>query len=592
MGNRYANSELEHYFIKHLIRAIVFNFQNKQLEKEEANMSGTMGMGFRTSFIKSSPKSKLNKCAKFLEHSAPFDEESIYALRINLWTDQYVNQLVFKYSPAILKRLDVGSALKLLGNDAKLKVGISNAIAVVMGKFLDKPFDRSYYSSSINLEAKDIKKLSRTIWGAVKPLQTKIETDLNLMLKESRGKLQLLLSLLYEEWTEFVNLMFLDKFSSIEVKFSKLLKRLPLIKDSHDRYELCDNWKTVHLNSSLEEISQYAIGILAHTYLDSLAIQKKHDSLQKQLPKWVNFLSTETLSNFVGLLYADKKLIPNIVVSRIFSSRGGKGNVSNKRLEDSFKSHSQRSNLVARILEDRSMEDLVIAACDKLSNNSSDWFYKYIENENKAFLKRTRRSKSPFAITNLKNSNYKSGFLNYSNWQPKDSRYIVKSTNRYFNRYPAFYWEHGGNPLDYNLHKSRVIRDTADAILRKKLNVPDKGSQKVSESRMFYLLQSTFPFGNWKREVTPYFLGRLRYDFYSEELNIAVEWHGAQHFKPVSFFGGQQGFKETQKRDQRKRTLSKKNGVILIEIAHTEGDAEIVEKITRFINNPLKSTAP
>eukprot|EP00812_Abedinium_dasypus_P011484 NODE_503_length_1518_cov_296.691729.p1 GENE.NODE_503_length_1518_cov_296.691729~~NODE_503_length_1518_cov_296.691729.p1 ORF type:complete len:145 (+),score=18.32 NODE_503_length_1518_cov_296.691729:237-671(+) len=109
--------------------------------------------------------------------------------------------------------------------------------------------------------------------------------------------------------------------------------------------------------------------------------------------------------------------------------------------------------------------------------------------------------------------------------------------------------------------------------------------------------------GRWKREELcrdiiehltgcsfppkrPDFLGRLELDGYSEELSVAFEHQGVQHYKYVPFFHGRgmDAFREGQQRDERKRRLCCQNGVVLIEIPYTETDIEgfIASELKRF----------
>jgi thiol-disulfide isomerase/thioredoxin len=56
----------------------------------------------------------------------------------------------------------------------------------------------------------------------------------------------------------------------------------------------------------------------------------------------------------------------------------------------------------------------------------------------------------------------------------------------------------------------------------------------------------------------------LELDGFCEELNLAFEYHGAQHFEPVEYFGGQKTFEAIQKRDKLKLELCAKAGVRVI----------------------------
>jgi hypothetical protein len=58
----------------------------------------------------------------------------------------------------------------------------------------------------------------------------------------------------------------------------------------------------------------------------------------------------------------------------------------------------------------------------------------------------------------------------------------------------------------------------------------------------------------------------LELDGYNEELGIAFEHQGIQHYKPLTFFGGVKAYRELVARDEFKRRLCAKNNVVLFEI--------------------------
>lgn len=68
-----------------------------------------------------------------------------------------------------------------------------------------------------------------------------------------------------------------------------------------------------------------------------------------------------------------------------------------------------------------------------------------------------------------------------------------------------------------------------------------------------------------------------RYDFYLPELNLLIEFHGQQHYQPIELFGGEREFKETQRRDSKKRKLAIENGFGLIVLNYR--DMNSLEKI-------------
>lgn len=88
----------------------------------------------------------------------------------------------------------------------------------------------------------------------------------------------------------------------------------------------------------------------------------------------------------------------------------------------------------------------------------------------------------------------------------------------------------------------------------------------------------------------PFFLkssigGQMSYDVYISGLNIAVEYQGKQHFEPVEYFGGVEGYKENQRRDKEKKELSEQNGIKLVYINYWEDVNEMLirEKINKAL---------
>ena len=67
-----------------------------------------------------------------------------------------------------------------------------------------------------------------------------------------------------------------------------------------------------------------------------------------------------------------------------------------------------------------------------------------------------------------------------------------------------------------------------------------------------------------KTEHSPSWLGQQRFDIYIPEKKVAIEYQGQQHYEPITFFGGEEGFQKTIQRDKRKLKLSKENGIRLL----------------------------
>ncbi len=72
----------------------------------------------------------------------------------------------------------------------------------------------------------------------------------------------------------------------------------------------------------------------------------------------------------------------------------------------------------------------------------------------------------------------------------------------------------------------------------------------------------------------------LPFDFYIPSLNLCIEFDGIQHFEVFDHFGGENVFKNTQKRDKIKTDYCKNNNIRLIRIPYWELDEieEILDK--------------
>jgi DNA-directed RNA polymerase specialized sigma24 family protein len=76
--------------------------------------------------------------------------------------------------------------------------------------------------------------------------------------------------------------------------------------------------------------------------------------------------------------------------------------------------------------------------------------------------------------------------------------------------------------------------------------------------------------GDRQRRQQPPWLEGQRFDVWVPDLNLAVEYHGVQHFEAVECWGGADKLKERQLNDERKREKCRKHGVTLIEFTYKD----------------------
>jgi protein-arginine kinase activator protein McsA/very-short-patch-repair endonuclease len=67
-------------------------------------------------------------------------------------------------------------------------------------------------------------------------------------------------------------------------------------------------------------------------------------------------------------------------------------------------------------------------------------------------------------------------------------------------------------------------------------------------------------------------LPNLRFDFYLEDYNLAIEYDGIQHFEAIEHFGGEEAFASGKERDEIKNKYCKDNNIYLLRIPYWEYD--------------------
>jgi hypothetical protein len=119
----------------------------------------------------------------------------------------------------------------------------------------------------------------------------------------------------------------------------------------------------------------------------------------------------------------------------------------------------------------------------------------------------------------------------------------------------------------------------AENRVREMNGIPKIGEGWIEETALFRFLTDEFKEVKVVHGGQPVFLGNQHYDIWFPEWKIAVEYHGRQHFEPVKFFGGEDGFKATVERDLRKLEISKLNNVHLIVVKEGYDRVKLIEEI-------------
>jgi hypothetical protein len=133
--------------------------------------------------------------------------------------------------------------------------------------------------------------------------------------------------------------------------------------------------------------------------------------------------------------------------------------------------------------------------------------------------------------------------------------------------------EHGLtiNKLERYFHRSRPPSVNLE---KNDTNINGNPTESKGESHARNLAQVIF--GKPFIKTRPDFLKNnvtghnLELDLYNDDLKLAIEYSGAQHYKYIPFFHKNYEHFQTQKyRDEIKKMLCEKNGIKLIEIPYT-----------------------
>jgi Zn finger protein HypA/HybF involved in hydrogenase expression len=103
-----------------------------------------------------------------------------------------------------------------------------------------------------------------------------------------------------------------------------------------------------------------------------------------------------------------------------------------------------------------------------------------------------------------------------------------------------------------------------------------------SESKLYKRILKTFPNEIIKRQGSPSWLGKQKFDIYFMEHNIAIEYNGQQHYEPVEIFGGKNRYIKQIEQDLDKMKKSIANNCLLFVIPYFYKEKEIEETIERI----------
>jgi len=130
----------------------------------------------------------------------------------------------------------------------------------------------------------------------------------------------------------------------------------------------------------------------------------------------------------------------------------------------------------------------------------------------------------------------------------------------------------------------KEIMDTVENEVRQAFGHYKKGNRWTSETILYQLVESNYPDHTIKRHYRPDFLDGLELDIFLEEAEVGIEYQGIQHYEAVDHWGGEEGLKQRQERDQKKKELCDEHDIALVCIRH---DQELTDTLIEQTIDPL-----
>ena len=128
----------------------------------------------------------------------------------------------------------------------------------------------------------------------------------------------------------------------------------------------------------------------------------------------------------------------------------------------------------------------------------------------------------------------------------------------------------------------------AEKLTRQHMGVPNRGEGWIAETELYYKVKNLFSNFEVLHQARPKWLSPQHLDIYIPKINLAIEYQGLHHVRPIEFFGGEKAYLETIRRDRRKRELCVTNNVELIYIYENEKIEQIDDKLRELIDRYIE----
>lgn len=126
---------------------------------------------------------------------------------------------------------------------------------------------------------------------------------------------------------------------------------------------------------------------------------------------------------------------------------------------------------------------------------------------------------------------------------------------------------------------------------------PSCNTYKLENATRKFLKENNIQFSEQKTWDWLRFKMNQRIDFYLPDYGVAIECQGKQHFEPVDWFGGQEGFEECLERDKNKLDLCTSHKIKIVYYSNLSTSTrsypypyKVYEDLEELLNNEVRLT--
>lgn len=112
----------------------------------------------------------------------------------------------------------------------------------------------------------------------------------------------------------------------------------------------------------------------------------------------------------------------------------------------------------------------------------------------------------------------------------------------------------------------------------------------LHEKNLYHIVCDLFPGYTVKPHYRAKWLENLELDIYIENFNLAIEYQGVQHYKPLKHWGGDEGFMKRRVNDIQKKRLCEIHGTSLIYFSYLDEITEdfVESKLIEYFNGGIQ----